>query len=37
MVRIIDRSGLDAEVKSVSKRIFGKIASTEAGIHGDSG
>jgi uncharacterized protein (TIGR00299 family) protein len=33
MVRIIDRSGLDAEVKSVSKRIFGKIASTEAGIH----
>jgi len=33
MVRIIDRSGLDAEVKSLSKRIFGKIASTEAGIH----
>ena len=33
MVRIIDRSGLDTEVKSLSKRIFGKIASTEAGIH----
>jgi len=34
MVRIIDRSGLDAEMKSLSKHIFGKIASTEAGIHG---
>jgi uncharacterized protein (TIGR00299 family) protein len=34
MIRIIDRSSLDAEVKSLSKRIFGKIASTEAGIHG---
>jgi uncharacterized protein (TIGR00299 family) protein len=34
MVRIIDRSGLDAEVKSLSKHIFGKIASAEAGIHG---
>jgi uncharacterized protein (TIGR00299 family) protein len=33
MVRIMDRSGLDAEVKSLSKHIFGKIASAEAGIH----
>jgi uncharacterized protein (TIGR00299 family) protein len=33
MVRIIDRSGLDAEVKSLSKQIFQKIASTEARIH----
>jgi uncharacterized protein (TIGR00299 family) protein len=34
MVRIIDRSSLDAQVKSLSKHIFVKIASAEAGVHG---
>lgn len=34
MVGIIDRSGLDVEVKSLSKDIFRRIASAEAGIHG---
>jgi pyridinium-3,5-bisthiocarboxylic acid mononucleotide nickel chelatase len=34
MLRIIDRSGLDAEVKSMSKLVFKKIASAEAGVHG---
>lgn len=33
MLRIIDRSGLDAEVKSLSKHVFGKIGAVEAGIH----
>ena len=33
MLRIIDRSGLDAEVKSLSKHVFGKIGEVEAGIH----
>ena len=34
MLGIIDRSGLDAEVKSMSKLVFKKIASAEAGVHG---
>ncbi len=33
MLRIIDRSGLDAEVKSLSKHIFRKIGEVEGGIH----
>ncbi len=33
MVNIIDRSGLEGEVKKVSKEIFHRIASVEAKIH----
>ena len=34
MLRIIDRSGLDAEVKSLSTLVFKNIASAEARVHG---
>ena len=33
LLRIIDRSGLEAEVKEKSREIFQRIASVEAGIH----
>jgi len=31
---VIDRSDLEADVKSVSRTIFDRIAMVEAGIHG---
>jgi len=36
MLRIVDRSALDDEVKTTSRAIFERIASVEAKIHGTS-